>query len=132
MNNNNIENAWDMIRYATKLDCSVIGGCGKIISHFVADTKCAFLKTLADLRWSSRENNMYLKLGFKEENYVVPRYFYTDGHKRFPRFEFRKDKIKEKFPNIYDPNLTEFEMMDKTNLVRIWDAGKITYSKKIN
>lgn len=72
---------------------------------------------------------MYLTMGFKEVNRVNPRYFYTDGHVRYNRFNFRKDKIKEKFPEIYDSNLTEFEMMDKTYFERIWDAGKITYEK---
>ena len=31
MNKNKIKNAWDMIRYASDIDISVIGGCGKII-----------------------------------------------------------------------------------------------------
>ena len=129
MNKSGVSNAWDMIRYATDIDVSVIGGCGKIISEFIKTENCKYMKTLADLRWSSSTNNMYIKLGFTEINYVAPRYFYTDGIEKYPRFNYRKEMIKKKFPDIYDNNLTEFEMMDKTNLVRVWDAGKITYEK---
>ena len=129
MNKKSITDAWDMIRYATDINYHIIGGCGKIISNFVKLENCKYIKTLADLRWSDSSNNIYISLGFSESSRVEPRYFYTDGHKRLGRFNFRKDKIKEKFPDIYDEKLTEFEMMDKTYFERIWDAGKITYEK---
>ena len=38
--------------------------------------------------------------------------------------------IKKKFPSIYDEKLTEFEMMDKTNLLRVWDCGNLFYRMK--
>lgn len=129
MNFKNISDGYDMIRYATLLDTHVIGGCGKIISTFVKTMNCKYIKTIADLRWSASIKNMYTELGFKASNYIEPRYYYTDGENRFPRFTFRKSEIKRKFPDIYDEKLTEFEMMNKTKYHRIWDAGKITYEK---
>ena len=102
----------------------------KLYLNLLKIKKCNYIKTLADLRWSDKSSNMYTKMGFEEVNKVGPRYFfYTDGHTRYSRFSFRKDKIKEKYPEIYNESLTEFEMMDLTGLVRIWDAGKITYGK---
>lgn len=129
MNKQNILDGYDMIRYASELDVHVIGGCGKIISEFVKAFKCQYIKTIADLRWSSSNTNMYLELEFKPSNYIEPRYYYTDGTSRYPRFSFRKSEIKRRFPEVYNENLTEFEMMDKTKYKRIWDAGKITYEK---
>lgn len=133
MNKSSNSNSHDMIRYASSIDRSVVGGCGKIIEFFRKSYDCRYLKTLADLRWCSSVTNLYTKLGFKVENRVDPRYFYVNKDerelRRIPRFTFRKERIKTRFPNIYDEALTEFQMMDKTNFFRIWDAGKITYSK---
>lgn len=133
MNKSGNNNSYDMIRYASGIDLNVVGGCGKIIEFFRKKYNCNFLKTLADLRWCSSTTNLYTHLGFKIENYVEPRYFYVNKDEqnlvRLPRFTFRKERIKTKFPNIYDEKLTEFQIMDRTNYFRVWDAGKITYSK---
>lgn len=135
MNTKKISDGFDMIRYAADIQIKVIGGCSKIIEFFRKKYNCKYLKTLADLRWCSSTENMYITLGFVPENNVEPRYFYVDMNLsndtlfRQSRFAFIKNKIKTKFPDIYDPKLTEFEMMDKANFIRVWDAGKITYSK---
>jgi len=127
--NKGYDNAWDLIRFASDIDYIVVGGFGKVLKYFIRNYNPFYIKTLADLRWSN-SNNMYVKTGFSIANIVEPRYFYTDGKTRKHRFAFRKDKIKEKYPDIYDISKTEFEMMDQTNLWRIWDAGKITYEYK--
>lgn len=127
MNKNNYENAWDLIRFASDIDKIIIGSFGKILKYFIQTYNPNYIKTLADLRWSDPKNNMYEKFNFNVANKVEPRYFYTDGKMREHRFKFRKDKIKENYPEVYNEKLTEFQMMDKTNLWRIWDAGKITY-----
>lgn len=127
MNAGNIEKSWDLIRFASDINFIVVGSFSKMLTFFIRKYNPSYIKTLADLRWSDSDN-MYDVAGFKEESRVVPRYFYSDGVNREHRFNYRKSAIKTKFPEVYDRDLTEFEMMDKTKLFRIWDAGKITYS----
>jgi len=132
MNKYNYQDSWDIIRFASNIEKIIVGGFGKLLKYFILNYSPKYIKTLADLRWSDSNNNMYEKLNFTISGEVEPRYFYTDGKTREHRFAFRKDKIKEKYPDIFDNKLTEFEMMDKTNLWRIWDAGKITYELNLN
>ena len=37
------------------------------------------------------------------------------------------DSLKKKFPQIYDNNKTEWEMMQELGYDRIWDCGKFKY-----
>ena len=37
MNSENITNSYDLIRFASEINTTVIGGCSKIISKFVKD-----------------------------------------------------------------------------------------------
>lgn len=49
---------------------------------------------------------------------------YTKNQQTFNKMNFRKDKIKEKFPNIKD-NFTESEIMKKLGYNKIYDCGTI-------
>lgn len=87
----------------------------------------------ADLRWVSTDNNLYSKNNFSLKEVIPPDYFYIspDHTKRYHKFTFRKSVLQEKFPNFYDPKMTEMQIMDKTKYLRIYDCGKICYTKKI-
>lgn len=93
-----------------------MGGFSKLLTDFIRTEHPGYIKTLADLRYSDPNSNMYTRTGFVCSNDVEPRYFYTDGVKREHRFSYRKDRIKKAFPDIYDSSLTEFQMMDKTGM----------------
>ena len=47
---------------------------------------------------------------------------------------FRKSELKKLFPDIFDENLSEFQIMNKTNYTRIFDCGNILfeYNKEDN
>ena len=72
------------------------------------------ITTFADMRWSMRNDNVYLKNSFILDHVSDPNYFYFDRSKpaneakRLHRFVFRKQELKNKFPATFDPNLTEF------------------------
>jgi hypothetical protein len=127
--------SYELARFASIKDKIIIGGFGKLINYFktnyhnIADE----IVTYADLRWSI-ESNIYEKIGFEKYNETQPNYFYVsrnDGTKRIHRYNFRKQVIKEKFPEIFDITKTEFEMMDKTEYYRIFDAGNLSYKMKV-
>ena len=73
------------------------------------------------------DGDMYHKLGFQLKNRVDLDYCYLIDGVRHHRWSFRKDMIKEKFPNIYDENKKEYQMMLELGYDRIWDCGKLKF-----
>lgn len=127
---------YELSRYACS--CNVIGGFSKLLKYAIKNFNIKIINTYADIRWSSMKDNVYTKNGFKLVNRSAPGYWYFNKNepsrsvKRHHRFGFRKQLLKEKFPDLYDPNLTEFEIMDKTNYGRIWDCGNLVYRMEVS
>ena len=46
--------------------------------------------------------------------------------KRYHRFQFRKNVLKDKL-EVFDPKLTEYENMLNNDYYRIWDCGNLVY-----
>ncbi|QXN70187.1 putative Hef-like homing endonuclease [Bacillus phage vB_BspM_Internexus] len=124
---------YELSRFATDRDYRAIGAFGKLFKYFIENYEHDSIITYADIRWS--EGNVYIKNNFEYTHDSRPNYWYVDrndGTKRIHRFNFRKQELKNKFPEIYDSGLTEFEIMDNTNFYRIWDCGNMVfkYEKK--
>lgn len=120
---------YELSRYASKYH--IIGGFSKLFKHIVDENKIDSVITYADLRWSSRNSNVYDKNGFVLKHASKPNYWYFDKNKtpskREHRYSFRKQVLEKRFPDVYDPKLTEFQIMDKTTYRRIWDCGNLVY-----
>ena len=124
---------YELSRFATDRDYRAIGAFGKLFKYFIKNYEYDSIITYADIRWS--EGNVYIKNNFEYTHDSRPNYWYVDrndGTKRIHRFNFRKQELKNKFPELYDNGLTEFEIMDNTNFYRIWDCGNMVfkYEKK--
>ena len=121
----------ELSRYATKLGTSVIGGFSKVLKHLTRNYDLSdfnnTLITYADLRYSY--GDVYVKNGWIKDGYVKPSYYYTKNNELFHKSLFKKNNIKKKFPNIYDKNLSERDMMKLLKYNRVWDSGKIRYKK---
>lgn len=117
--------SYELSRFCTKRGMAVIGAASKMLKYFMNNVKYNEIFSFADLRIS--EGKLYETIGFKKEKFVQPDYSYIIDGKRKHRWDFRKDRIKEKYPEIYSDNKTEYEMMQELNIDRIWDAGKIRY-----
>lgn len=133
LGNKNLE-SWELSRFATANH--VIGGFSKLLNAILNEhNEIEKIITYADLRWSSEESNVYIKNNFVLEHISKPNYWYFNKDfnnlKREHRYSFRKQKLKEKFSDLYDDNLTEFQIMDKTQYRRIWDCGNLVYIKNI-
>lgn len=118
---------WEIVRFCSKLNFSVIGGFDKLFKHFIKTHDCKenSIVTYADLRYG--DGNVYLNSGFKYINRSAPNYFYTnDFINLFSRQSFQKHKLSnilEKF----DINRTEFQNMVDNGWDRIWDCGNNVY-----
>lgn len=59
-----------------------------------------------------------------------PTYFYlpiNDFRKRYSKYEFNKDRLRNLFPEHYSEDLTEWEIMQKAGYDRIWDCGNLVF-----
>lgn len=120
---------YELSRFANCNEFIVEGSFGKLFSYFKKNYKWTNLITYADLRWSV--GGIYEKNGFKLDHISAPNYYYFNKHtkERYHRFSFRKQVLKDKFPDLYDPNKTEFQIMNETKIYkRIYDCGNIIYT----
>ena len=124
-------NNYELIRYANKLGCTVVGGFSKLLSHFIKNNAIDSLKTFCDARWSGINpyNTVYNKCGFKYSGLSKPNYWYmykTDMLDRKHRYNFTKHAILNKHPEL-DSNKTEWELMQELGYNRIWDCGNMRF-----
>lgn len=118
---------YELSRFATERDFRVIGGFSKMLKYFERNYEWSKILTFADRRFS--QGNVYLNNGFTLLRNSEPNYYYINKNtkEKFHRFTFRKQVLQEKFPDIYDPELTEYQIMDNTDYYRIHDCGNMVF-----
>lgn len=127
MNRKQGEGEMELSRFATNDEYRVVGIASRLLTRFIRDNpECTRILTYSDNRWSV--GNLYNTLGFEMEVVNKPSYFYVIDNKRHYRWNFRKDALKRKYPESFDPTLTEYENMLKRGIDRVWDCGNIRYS----
>jgi hypothetical protein len=116
--------AFEILRFASLLRTSVIGGAEKILKYFEKTYNPKEIITYADLRWSNGE--LYEKLGFTLDHKSQPNYFYIIGNKRENRFKYRKSELVKQG---FDPSKSEHEIMLERGIYRIYDCGTLCFKK---
>ena len=117
---------YELIRFCSKRNTSVIGGATKLWKYFVTKYNPNSVITYANRRFSNGE--IYKTLGFELIGKTEPNYFYFRGRSRelFSRVKFQKHKLKELL-DVYDENLSEAENMFNNNYRRIYDCGNLKF-----
>jgi len=119
------QSEWEIIRFATKIDYTVIGGASKLFKYFVKTYNPKSIITYADKRFG--RGLVYEKIGFELVDETPPSYFYVNFSKNiYSRFQFQKHKLQDKL-EIFDSNLTEWENMQLNGYDKIWDCGNMKY-----
>jgi hypothetical protein len=108
---------WEIFRFATLLNHSVIGGFSKMLKFFIKNHNPKSICSYADRQIS--DGDIYLKNNFKLISVSKPSYFYFKNGQVFHRFSFRKSRLKNA-----DPTKTEFEIMSENKYLRNWDCGQ--------
>lgn len=113
-------NEWELNRFCSINDYSIIGGASKLFKYFTNMNLTDKIITYADRRWSI--GNLYEKLGFVFEKNSPPSYwyFYPNEGIRHHRFALRKNSKD-------DLTLTEAENRKLQGWQRIWDCGNSKY-----
>lgn len=124
--NKNID--WEIFRYSTNCNTSVVGGASKLFRYFLKEQTPKIVISYADRRYSN--GNLYEQLGFtlKEKSYPCYWYF-KDPSKKYHRSTFQKHKLK-KILEIFDQNKTELENMKLNGWDRIFDSGNYVFIYK--
>jgi len=120
---------WELIRFASKLHTTVVGGASKLFRRFIRDFSPTTVLSYCDLSFSA--GNLYQKLGFEFSHNSNPNYFYTANYKDFfSRHKFQKHRLKNLIEN-FNPALSEWENMKANGWDRIWDCGNGVYIFKL-
>ena len=110
---------WEIIRYATKINFSVVGGFSKLISYFKKNNQGSIIS------YSDRDKfdgSSYIASGFKLLKTNSPSYYYWKNGVKYNRLKFQKHKLQNILEN-YDKKLTEAENMFNNGFRRYWDCG---------
>lgn len=120
---------WELLRYSTLCNTTVVGGASKLFNHFIRQHSPASIISYCNLRWGT--GNMYQQLGFDFNGNSPPNYFYFDANGDTNALMSRVRFQKHKLPHIlehFDSNNTEWENMQAHGFDRIWDCGNGIYS----
>jgi len=113
-------------RYATV--GLVRGGFTKLMAHIAKVEDVKTWVTFADL--ATTDGGLYESTGFQVDKILPPDYTYLSNRKtRVHKFNYRKKRFRLDNDLLYQPELTERELATLNGLYRVWDAGKIRYTK---
>jgi len=124
---NIVSGEYEMLRFCSLLDTSVIGGASKLLDYFVKTYNPTKIISYADRRYSNN-TAFYSKIGFKFVSNTLPNYWYVAYGETYKqhRFNFRKDQLSKKLA-YFDASLTEWQNMQLNGYDRIWDCGHLKY-----
>lgn len=115
---------WELIRFATRT--SVVGGASKLFKAFVKDNPS--VETIISYSDNDMfDGNLYNILGFTVSHKVAPDYKVVVSGKRYHKSNFRRDKLQAKYPEQFNPDLTEKENCHALGFYRIYNSGLIKW-----
>lgn len=121
------EGEYELNRFASDIQYVIQGIASKLLKYFIKMGMAKSIISFADRRWTDEKSNLYTKLGFKKVGYVRPTYWYTKNLRRIHKFNFRKQILCKKYPDVCNMSMTELEMTKKLGWYRIYDCGLIKY-----
>lgn len=120
----------EIIRYANKLNTTVVGGFSKLLSYISKKFDKPLL-TFADRRIST--GMVYRQMKFEFVKVTAPNYcyLYRDGSYAFSRHQCQKNKLNKLLGGGFNDELSESQNMFSNGYRRLWDAGHYKYIKNL-
>ena len=119
---------YELVRSCGKMDAIVIGGFNKLVEYVMEKLEIKSIISYVDKRYFDGK-------GYKDWdliNETNPNYFYTKEYlDRESRLKYQKHKLGILFPQIYEDNLTEWQIMQLAGYDRTWDCGNKVFVKKL-
>lgn len=116
----NNDNDYELVRYCSLLNTTVVGGASKLLSYF-NNNYIGSIVSYSDKRWST--GNLYKKLGFKYSHTSPPNYRYHKSEYSLSRYQCQKHLLKDRFPQYYKEELSETEIMTAAGYYKVYDCG---------
>ena len=107
---------WELIRYCSKADTSVVGGASKLFKEFIRMYNPQSILSYSHI--DKGTGKLYEKLGFKLEKISNPDYVWCDGEDVLSRYQCQKHKL-----NKLGFEGSEREIMDNLGFFRIFGCG---------
>lgn len=116
-------------RYVSHPDYFVVGGIEKLMRFAEGYYSIPRWVSFADRMTS--DGSLYRRLGFEEICITPVSWWCIFKSKRYHKFNFRKSAFARRDDLQYKEGLTEFELYALNNVTRVYDCGKIKFSKQI-
>lgn len=111
---------WELIRYAVKLDTSVVGGASRLFKHFVREHSPTSIVSYSDR--AKTRGTLYPNLGFELTGTSSPEYVWWKGDTVLRRYRTMKYKLLKEFPQFSD-DMSEADIMKARGFNRIYGCG---------
>ncbi len=98
--------SYELIRFANRLNTTVVGGLNKLLTAFSKEIKPDDIMTYADLDWSNGAS--YRKLGFEEISKLSPITFIIDSNSKQRRLSKLEDNNSETDPMVKNSGSIKF------------------------
>jgi len=106
--NGQLFRSYELVRFANRLNCTVVGGLDKLLKAFVTDHQPDDVMTYADRDWS--DGRSYERLGFERLGQTEPQQFWVA-------------------PATCNRHYLH-QVEDSTGMIPIWNAGNIKFVKQ--
>ena len=106
---------------------NVQGGHSRIVSYFEKTYNPESLCTFADLTFS--DGGLYRNTGWREDKLLPPDYSYLRSGVRQHKFSYRITRFRNDPSLEFVEGATERELAAMNNLLRVYDAGKIRFTR---
>lgn len=126
--NEDLSDCWELVRFCSKLNKSVIGGASKLFKHFVRTYQPNRIRSFSDR--AHTRGTLYQKLGFTELRRSDPGYVWVDLYtdRAYNRYNTQKQNIKKFLhDDTIDLSKSEKQIMEEHDFVQVFDCGTITW-----
>lgn len=122
--NEDLTNCWELVRFCSKLNTSVVGGASKLFKHFITVYNPIKIRSFSDI--AHTRGSLYSTLGFKCIRTSEPGYVWvnTKNDIAYHRMNAQKQNIKKFLhDDSIDLSKSEREIMESHGFVRVFDSG---------
>lgn len=123
------EDTWELGRFCSLLNTSVVGGASKLLKYFITHFQVQKIISFSDVARSS--GSLYETLGFTKVSCSDPGYVWSnlDDTQYYTRVACQKKNLRKLFhdDSIDIENKTEKQIMEEHGFVQVFDSGVIRW-----
>ena len=123
-----LSECWELSRFCSLLNTTVIGGADKLFKYFVSHYQPAKIRSFSDR--AHTRGTLYTKLGFNEIRRSAPNYVWVDSKTdiSYHRYSAQKQNIRKFLhDDTIDLTKTEVQIMVEHGFVQVFDSGTIAW-----